>query len=409
MRTIYFDKDIPKILMAKLLRPIWPGVVWSRLSPVRVVKQPQPDLPGPRWLRVRNIQCGICATDLSLVNVEADPRIALAAEPGIQRIYLGHETVGVVVEVGSEVERFKPGDRVVMEARPAGSPNCHTQEIDPPCRHCANGQTRLCENASLGRMPVGVGGGWSDFYYAHEQEVWPVPDSLTDDQASLIEPMAVGLHTVLRVMPDRGDRVLVIGAGNIGLLTLQSLRAVAGPVHITVLARYQHQVEAAHRFGADVVLQNGELYAQLAEITGAKYYTAPMNRGHLLGGYDVVYDSVGKEDTLTDALRWSRAGGKVVLVGSTFKPMNVDLTPVFYQEVDVIGSLTFGVESWQGRRVHTFDLVIEMLEKRLLTDAGLITHRYPFEQHRRAIKAAQDKSSGSIKVTLTFEGETEHR
>jgi len=403
MRTIYFDKDIPRIMATKLLRPLWPAVVWSRLSPVRVVEYPEPELPGPRWLRVRNYQCGICATDLSLVNVEADPRVALAAEPGIQRIYLGHEAVGKVVDVGPEVERFKPGDRVVMEARPAASPNCHTQEIDPPCRHCAAGQTRLCENASLGKGSVGVGCGWSDSYTAHESEVWPIPDSLTLDQAALIEPMAVGLHAVLRVMPVRGDRVLVIGAGTIGLLTLQALRAVAGTVHITMLARYPHQVEAAHRFGADVVLQDGDLYEQLAEITGAKYYPAPMNRGQLLGGYDVIYDSVGKQETITDGLRWARAGGKVVLVGSTFKPLKVDLTPVFYQEVDLIGSLTFGVESWQGRRVHTFDLVIELIEEGLLMDEGMITHRFPFEQYRQAIRTAQEKSSGSVKVMLTFD------
>jgi threonine dehydrogenase-like Zn-dependent dehydrogenase len=261
----------------------------------------------------------------------------------------------------------------------------------------------LCENASLGTGALGVGAGWSDSYTAHESEVWPVPESLTLDQAALIEPMAVSLHAVLRVMPEAGDRVLVIGAGNIGLFTLQSLRAVAGPVHITMLARYPQQVEAAHRFGADVVLKDGDLYAQIAEITGAKHYEAPMNRGALLGGFDVVYDCVGNQNTITDGLRWSRAGGKVMLVGSTLKPLKVDLTPVFYQEVDLIGSLTFGAEEWQGRKAHTFDLVIELFEDRLLTDAGIITHRYSFNEYKHAIRVAQDKSSGSIKVLIMFE------
>lgn len=402
MRTIYFEKNIPRILTTKLLRPIWPGAIWSRVSPVEVRGLSDPDLPGPGWLKVRNFQCGICATDLSLINVEADPRVAPAAEPGIQRIYLGHEAVGEVIEVGSAVERFEVGDRVVIEARPVGSPNCHTQEIDPPCRQCAAGQSRFCENASLGKGPLGVGAGWSDMYTAHESEVWPVPDALTDDEAAMIEPMSVGLHAVLRAMPEPGDRVLVIGAGNIGLLTLQSLRAVAGRVHITVLARYPQQGQAAQRFGADVVLQDGGSYAELAQITDARHYQAPMNRGLLLGGFDLIYDSVGKQDTITDALRWARAGGRVVLVGSTLKPMHVDLTPVFYQEVDLIGSLTFGIESWKGRRIHTFDLVIELLEEGLLSEAGMITHRFPFEQYRQAIRTADDKESGSIKVMLTL-------
>jgi threonine dehydrogenase-like Zn-dependent dehydrogenase len=402
VRTIYFDKSIPRILVTKALRPVWPGVVWSKLSPVRVANHADPQLPGPRWLRVRNFQCGICATDLSLVNVEADPRVAPAADPGVQRVYLGHEAVGEVVETGPGVGRFKVGDRVVIEARPVGSPNCHTQEIEPPCRHCAAGQSRLCENASIGRGPLGVGSGWSDTYTAHESEVWPVPDSLTVDQAILIEPMAVGLHAVLKRKPEAGDKVLVIGAGNIGLLTLQALRAIAEPGQITVLARYPQQVEAAGRFGADMVLQDGDLYAQLAEITNAKHYQAPMNRGLLLGGFDVVYDSVGNADTITDALRWSRAGGKVILVGSTLKPLGVDLTPVFYQEVDLIGSLTFGVETWKGRRAHTFDLAIELLEEGLLTDQGMITHRFPFKQHKQAVHVAADKSSGAIKVVLTY-------
>jgi threonine dehydrogenase-like Zn-dependent dehydrogenase len=403
MRTIYFEKSIPNILATKALRCIWPGVVWSRISPVVVAEQPEPPLPGPNWLRVRNSQCGICATDISLVTVEADPRAAPAAEPGIQRIYLGHEAVGEVVEVGPGVQRFQPGDRVVIEARPVGSPNCHTQEIHPPCRQCATGQSRLCENASLGLGPLGVGAGWSDSYTAHESEVWPVPDTLTDDQASMIEPMAVGLHAVLRGMPAAGDKVLVVGAGNIGLLTLQALRAVADQVHITVLARYPQQVEAARCFGADVVLRGGDLYAQMAELTDAKHYRAPLNRGLLLGGFDVIYDSVGKENTITDALRWSRAGGKVMLVGSTLKPLHVDLTPVFYQEVDLVGSLTFGIERWNDRQLHTFDLVIELLEEGRLSEKGMVTHRYPFDQYEQAVRTAADKNSGSIKVMLTFD------
>src|SRR3990170_562313 len=159
MRSIYVDKNIPRFLAVKAMGRAWPGVVWSPLSHARVNRVPDPPLPGPRWIRVRNRQCGICATDLTFLFGRASPGVAPVALPGNVRFYLGHEVVGDVVETGAGVRRFREGDRVVMESRFAG-PNCLTQEIEPPCRFCAEGQTRLCENASMRRGPVGAGGGW---------------------------------------------------------------------------------------------------------------------------------------------------------------------------------------------------------------------------------------------------------
>ncbi len=95
------------------------------------------------------------------------------------------------------------------------------------------------------------------------------------------------------------------------------------------------------------------------------------------------------------------------MVGSSFAPMRVDLSPVYYQEVDLIGALTFGIEDWLGSEVHTFDIVIKMLQDSALTDEGMITHRFPFDAYRQAIRTAQDKRNKSIKVTLTFPGANE--
>lgn len=401
MRTIYVDRKIPQMLAVKAVRPVWGGVVWSPVSPSRVADLPEAELPGPRWLRVRNLQCGICATDLSLLFVEVNPAVAPAALPGNNRFYLGHEVIGEVVEVGPEVTRFQVGDRVVMESRFAGS-NCHTQEIEPPCEHCAQGQTRLCENASLNQGPVGVGGGWGDGYTAHETEVWAVPEGLSDDQATLIEPAAVALHAVLRRAPRPGEKVLVIGAGIIGLLTAQMVKLIEPDSYVAIIARYPHQAEMAGRMGADEVLAGGEMYAEMARVTGAKHYRSTMNRGMLLGGYDVVYDCVGDSRSVLDGLRWTKAGGAVVLVGVSLSNLKVDLNPVWYQEVDLIGSHTFGMENWGGKIQHTFDLVIEMFRDGRLAHEGLITHRFPFADYKRAIATAADKRSGSIKVVFQY-------
>jgi len=399
MRSIYVDKNVPRFLAVRTLYGTWPGVVWSPLSHARVGRAPDPPLPGPRWIRVRNHQCGICATDLTLLFGRASPGAAPVALPGNARFYLGHEVVGEVVEVGRAVRRVRPGQRVVMESRFAG-PNCRTQEIDPRCRFCARGDTRLCENASLRRGPVGAGGGWGDSFTAHEDEVWPVPDALTDDQASLVEPTAVALHAVLRRPPERGDHVLVVGAGIIGLQVAQAVRVVQPESHLTVLARHDHQAQAARRLGADAILRSGDVYAQAAAVTAAKHYRAPFHRGMLLGGYDVVYDCVSSAATVTDSLRWARAAGTVVLVGVHLEFLKVDLNPIWYQEVNLIGSHTFGPESWDGRRAHTFDLVMDRFLHGDLKSDGLITHRFPFEDYRKAIATAADKRSGAIKVTF---------
>ena len=402
MRSIYVDKNVPRFLAVRTLGGVWPGVVWSPLSHARVGRDPDPPLPGARWIRVRNRQCGICATDLSLLLAHVSPGAAPVALPGNTRFYLGHEVVGEVVEAGPEVRRVRPGQRVVMESRYAG-PNCRTQEIDPPCRHCARGDTRLCENASQRRGPVGAGGGWGDSYTAHEEEVWPVPDGLTDDQASLIEPTSVALHAVLRRPPERGDHVLVIGAGIIGLLVTQAVRLVQPECHLTVLARHDHQAALAQRLGADAVLRSGDVYAQVASLTGAKHYRGPMHRGMVLGGFDVVYDCVSSATTVTDSLRWTRAGGTVVLVGVHLEFLKADLNPIWYQEVNLIGSHTFGPETWNGRRAHTFDLVIERMLRGEVHEEGLITHRFPFEAYRQAIATAVDKRTGAIKVMFDLQ------
>ncbi|MGH2628208.1 MAG: hypothetical protein ACRDHY_16335, partial [Anaerolineales bacterium] len=108
--------------------------------------------------------------------------------------------------------------------------------------------------------------------------------------------------------------------------------------------------------------------------------------------------------TLSDALRWTRARGAVVLVGIDLRFVKADLTPVWHQEVELVGASGYGPESWRGRTIHTFELVMEMLQEGALRGDGLITHRFPLADYRRAIATALDKRTGSIKVTFDLKG-----
>jgi threonine dehydrogenase-like Zn-dependent dehydrogenase len=350
---------------------------------------------------VKNTQCGICASDLSLLLVHADPAVGPAALPGNQRFYLGHEVVSTVTEVGPGVTRFKAGDRVIMDTRFIGA-HCLSQEITPPCRFCARGEFGLCENASSGRA-LGIGGGWGDGYTAHETEVYPVPPDVSDDLAMLAEPMAVGWHAVMRRPPQPGEKVLVVGSGIIGLLVIQAARAACPECHITAIARYPHQAEAAKRLGANLTIPRGD-YAKIAEITGAKYYTAPLNKGMLLGGFDVIYDCVGTSTTVEDNLRWARAGGAVVLVGIDLQRLTFDLNPIWYQEVTLLGALNHAADDWHGRRQHTYAWVFDLIRSGQFKGDGLITHRFKFEQYKDAIRTTLSKREGKpIKVAFVYE------
>ncbi len=400
MQTIYVEKNIPRVLLTKLITPRWPDFVWTSLSSARVARLEDPPLPGRRWIRVRNLQCGICASDLSLLFAHADPRIAPAALPANERFYLGHETVGIVDEVGPDVTRFKVGDRVIMDTHFAGA-NCETLEIESRCRHCEEGNHQLCENKSL-PGPRGMGGGFGDTYVTHESAVYPAPSFLDDDQAALTEPLSIAMYGVMRFPPRPGDKVLIIGAGIIGLLTLMTVRALQPDAQVTIIARYPHQQQMAEKLGARHILTGRESYSTIASITGGRYFSAPLNRGIVVGGFDLIYDCVADPRTVNDALRWARANGTVVMIGAHMAPMpSVDLTLIWYHQVNLVGTYHHGYNTWNGERKHTYEWVFTFFRQGKLPIDGLITHRFPFSEYRRAFQVATSKGQEkAIKIML---------
>jgi threonine dehydrogenase-like Zn-dependent dehydrogenase len=394
VKAIFVDIDIPRLVVTKVLGQLHPAAYFSRVAPVHFADLPDPPLPGPRWLRVRNRLAGICGSDLHLLFLEGDLDVAPAALPGNRRRYLGHEIVGEVVETGPGVEGLRAGDRVVFQRNDC----CLTAEIDPPCRYCAAGDYDLCSNQSDLRGPRLTGGGWGTSLVAHQNHLYPLPNDVTDEQAVLIEPAACGVHAALRRQPRAGEQVLVLGCGIIGLMTLGAVRAAAPEARITALARHAFQADAARRMGADHVLRSGD-YREIARLTGARPYAGALGNWMLLGGFDVIYDCVGSARTVTDALRWTRAGGTVVVVGVDLHRLKVDLTPVWYQEVNLVGSMSHGADDWHGERVSDFDLVVRFLHEGKLDFHGLITHRFPLDAYREAIAIARGKRrSGAIKV-----------
>ena len=401
MWTSTLDLDPKRVLVTQLLRRIWRGACFSSFAPLQVQNLPRQALPATSWVRVRNRLAGIGGNDLHMIQADGDLRIAPAAIQQQRRSYPGHEVVGEVLEVGTDVQFLNVGDRVALQY----GPNCLSTGMQPPCRSCSLGHFNLCERGNL-PPPHMLGGGWSEEMLLSEQQLFRVPPDMSDEQAVLLEPASVAVHAVLRHLPRSGERVLIIGAGTIGLLTLQAVRALAPQAEISVLARHPFQIEQATRLGAAHIIYPQDSYMSIQRATGAQLYQGTFGNRVLLGGYDVIYDSVGSQKTLHHALRWARTQATVVLVGLNLHMMHVDLTPVWYQEVNLLGSLSSGVETWPPASTEqraTFEITAELIKKGLLQPEHLITHRFPLNNYQAAIKTAMEKAqSRAIKVVFDY-------
>lgn len=399
MKALFFENRIGKVVALKVAERFFRYAALGPLSPLRYADVPEPTIPNPRWLQVRNIQCGLCGTDLHFMFMDLDPRCFSAAVPGIHRKFLGHELVGEVVETGSEVAEVEAGDRVVMRI---DWPSCFQLEHTPPCPQCAQGNYMLCEHLGLGDLPLrDVGGGFSPYMVMHRTQPFRVPPALSNDAAVLIEPLASAVHGVLKAPPRPGERVLVIGAGAIGLLAVAALRCLAPDATVHCLARYKFQARVAEKYGAVVIDEGPGLYRRMAETTGARYVRGHFRNEILLGGFDRVYDTIGNDATLHNALRWARGGGCVVLVGINFKPGRIDYSPIWSQEVHLIGINCHATEA-DGRT--SFDIAADMLLANAVDPADIITHRFPVARYKDAVKTFLHKGrTGAIKIVLEHE------
>jgi 2-desacetyl-2-hydroxyethyl bacteriochlorophyllide A dehydrogenase len=401
MWTSVLDSSPRRTALTHWLGRFWRGAYFASFAPLQVQNLPRQPLPATNWVRVRNRLSGICGCDLHLIYGESDVRTAPAAVPTRHRLYPGHEVVGEVIEVGNDVQYLSVGDRVVLQY----GPNCLMAGVQPLCRSCANGNYALCERGDL-PGPYPIGGGWSEEMLLHEQQLFTILPSISDEQAVLLEPAAVAFHAVLRHTPHPTDRVLIIGAGTIGLLTLLVLHTLVPRAEVSVLARHPFQVEQATRLGATHIIYPQDSYAEVQRVTGAQLYRGVAGNKMLLGGYDVVFDTIGDQQTLYDALRWTRANGAVVLAGLKPLIMRMDLTPIWYREVKLIGAVGHGTEQWplgSSNQQPTFSIVAELMDRGLLHPERLITHRFALSDYRHALSAATEKElSRAIKVVFDY-------
>ena len=408
MKALQFTDSIPRYAATKVIGRRRPAVFWSDIACLRYVEVPPPRLPSPEWVRVATRYGGICGSDVGLVTLHSSTSLS----PFLSFPFtIGHENVGRVSELGSAVTGFAHGQRVVVDPMLG----CEARQIDPVCDRCARGDRQLCRRLRDGKIAPGMmtgfcrdtGGSWSPSFVAHRSQLVPVPESVSDDQAVLAEPFAVALHAVLRNRPRDDQTVLVLGSGVIGLSTIAALRAVGSRARVIATARHPFQAEMATRLGADVVIRpkrGAAFYRQVAEITGARVLKPILGKHVVQGGADLIFECVGSNDTVDDALRLADAGATVVLVGLAGVPRGIDWTPIWFQEIHVRGTFAYGIEEFDGERLSTMQLAVRLMAEGKADLAPLLTHCFPLEDYRPALETVTRKgSSGVIKAAFAFE------
>ena len=297
---------------------------------------------------------------------------------------------------------FKVGDRVTIRAYMAG---CDTKGIRKRCPYCESGDYNFCTNfgtpAPYGELMMGAG--WSDTFKYPAKGLAHVYDEITDEQAVMIEPSCVSVHAVLCAPPQKKEKVLVMGCGTIGLGIVQAIKIVEPDCEVWVLERVESKQEFALKLGADHVLK-GDIYEAASEATGgSEVYTGMRGNKYFFGGFDRIYDCIGGDWSNTTAVRLLKARGTLVKVGHHMRPITFDETPVWWQELRMIGIDAHGMEEWEGRRLYTFDLVQEWIRDGKYSVEGFVTHHFKLDDYKEALELALKNPPDVIKIVIDCE------
>lgn len=394
MLALELFRSIPRYVAARAAGSRMPGLLVGPMAPVRLVTRDEPSVRHEGWARVRPLLSGICGSDLGAVTGSTSLYFsALVSMPFVP----GHEIVGELLDDCDDLPR---GARVVIDPVLA----CAARGL-APCPSCASGRTNLCDHVTVGHVSPGLqtgfcrdtGGGWGEQLVAHRSQLHAVPDGLDDERAVLVEPLACAVQLARRAQVAPGDRVLVSGAGAVGLFAALALRELTDAGRITVIAKHPRQSDLARAFGATDVASPDEAMRAVRRATRALRVAPQSLPGPaarlaggagemLLGGVDVAIDAVGSTGSLDMVLRSTRAGGRVVLSGM---PAAADLSPAWFRELEVVGSYASTGDA--------FEVAMQLAQQAPLD--GVVGGRYPLHRWREALDHAHSAGRlGAVKV-----------
>ena len=349
--------DIPKTMKALVL-------TGPDAFELREVDTPEPGL-GEVLARVEAV--AICGTDPKIIK-----GVFKGLWPKSYPAIIGHEWSGTIVKAGAESFRFSEGDRV------AGEPHkgCGF------CRNCMTGRYTICENygnLDLGHRHYGftAPGAYAQYLVCSDRTVHHIPDTLSFEEATIVDTAATALHGVKRGRLVPGDDVAVFGPGAVGLLSFQFARAL-GAARVFVIGR-RERLAVAERMGAiPVDYEESDPVDQTKSLTNGQ-------------GVDVAIDCAGTVQSVQNAVAITKKGGRVVLNGFPPAPVELPITQVVLDEKDLLGVRA---------DPNTCEEAIPLIANGTIKIKPMITHTFPLDQFAEAYKVFTERLDGAVKVIV---------
>jgi len=320
--------------------------------------------PAPDEVLIRVAACGICGSDVHGYDGSSGRRIP--------PIVMGHEAAGTISSVGRAVRNFAPGDRVTFDS------TVYCGE----CPNCRRGNVNLCDRRQVLGVSCGDyrrAGAFAEFVSVPARILYRLPDNFPFAEAAMLEAVAVAIHGVNLAQLDPNSTALVVGAGTIGILTLQALRA-AGCSKVFVTDVDAQRLELARKLGAtEILLSDDSLLPAIFERTNNE-------------GVDVALECVGRNETVAASIDATRKGGTVVLVGNIAPNVTLPLQKVVTRQIRLQGSCASAGEYPQA---------IEWMASGKIQVKPLITAIAPLEDGPRWFERLYAREPNLLKVVLT--------
>eukprot|EP00249_Psilotum_nudum_P016325 c25767_g1_i1 orf=1242-2354(+) len=324
---------------------------------------------GKRDVRVRMKAVGICGSDVHYLK-----HLRCADFVVKEPMVIGHECAGVVDDIGSDVKHLAVGDRVALEPGIA----CGR------CSLCKEGFYNLCPDMQFFATPP-YHGSLSNYVVHPADLCFKLPENMSMEEGAMCEPLSVGVHACRRAGAGPHTKVLIMGAGPIGLVTMLAARAF-GALRIVVVDVDGNRLAMAKKLGADETV--------VVSTDGKDVDQEVLNVQAAMGeNIDLAFDCVGMEKTMATALKATRSGGRVCLIGMAHSEMTVPLThAAAAREVDIYGCFRYR---------NTYPMCIDLISTGKIDVRPLITHRFGFTQ-KDVEEAFETSARGGDAIKVMF-------